>query len=131
MVITEETIQADTAPSTTPTRRPIRRGLAIGAAVVVVAGAAFVAAAQTDGPAPADELQQTRPQSRDEIVRDLVARGVVPAASLDDGTEIRGPGLAPVERSRDEIFRDLVARGVVPAATLDDGTEITGPAISP
>jgi hypothetical protein len=96
MVITEESVQADTAASTTtPRRRPIRRGLAIGAAVVVVAGAALVAAAQTDGPTPPDELQQTRSQSRDETVRDLVARGVVPAASLDDGTEISGPAITP------------------------------------
>jgi hypothetical protein len=95
MVITEESIQADSAPSITSTRRPIRRGLAIGAAVVVVAGAALVAAAQTDGPTSPNELQQTRSQSRDETVRDLVARGVVPAASLDDGTEISGPAITP------------------------------------
>jgi hypothetical protein len=66
------------------------------------------------------------PRSRDDVVRDLVARGLVPAATLDDGTVITGPGLQPT-RTHDDIVRDLVARGLVPAATLDDGTQITGP----
>ena len=69
------------------------------------------------------------PRTRDDIVRDLVARGVVPAATLDDGTQITGPGFEPAPRTRDDIVRDLVARGVVPAATLDDGTQITSPAL--
>lgn len=69
------------------------------------------------------------PRTRDDILRDLVARGVVPAATLDDGTLITGPALAP--RTRDDIVRDLVARGVVPAATLDDGSQITSRSLEP
>ena len=70
-------------------------------------------------------------RTRDDIVRDLVARGVVPAATLDDGTQITSPRSHPAQRTRDDIVRDLVERGLVPAATLDDGTQITGPAPAP
>ena len=54
-----------------------------------------------------------------------VERGLVPAATLDDGTQITRAGLRP--RTRDEVIRDLVERGLVPAASLDDGTQITQP----
>ena len=67
-----------------------------------------------------------RHATHDDIVRDLVARGLVPGATLDDGTQITGPGLRPT-RTHDDIVRDLVERGLVPAATLDDGTQITRP----
>jgi hypothetical protein len=130
MVITDETIQVET-PSNTPPRRTIRRILAIGAAIVFVVVGALVAAVQSPGPTQSDQLQEPASRSRDEIVRDLVTRGVVPAASLDDGTQISGPALAPAPRTGDEIVRDLVARGVVPAASLDDGSQITGPALTP
>jgi len=63
-------------------------------------------------------------RSRDDVVRDLVERGLVPAATLDDGTHITGPGLQPT-RTRDDVVRDLVERGLVPSASLDDGTQIT------
>ena len=130
MVITDETIQVDRTPSNTPPRRPIRRLLGIGTAIVVAA-VALVAVAENSGPTRSDQTPEPARHTDDEIVRDLVARGVVPAATLDDGTQIISPALASAPRSRDEIVRDLVARGVVPAATLDDGTQIIRPALAP
>ena len=130
MVITDETIHVDrTEPTTSPRRRTLRR-LGIGAAIVV-APFAFVAFVESAHPAGSDQQHEPVPRTRDGIVHDLVARGVVPAATLDNGTEITGAGFDPARRSRDEVVRDLVARGVIPAATLDDGTQITSPALSP
>ena len=130
MVITDETIQVDrTESNTSPPRRILRR-LGIGTAIVV-APFAFVAFVGSAHPAGSDQQHEPAPRTRDDIVRDLVARGVVPAATLDDGTQITGPGFEPAPRTRDDIVRDLVARGVVPAATLDDGTQITGPGFEP
>ena len=136
MVITDEAIQMD-RPSSTQTaseansaavrdrhgdRCVRRRGLvALG----------LVAVVETSGPTRSDQTPEPAPRTRDDIVRDLVARGVVPAATLDDGTHITSPALTPAPRTRDDIVRDLVARGVVPAATLDDGTQIAGPGFEP
>jgi hypothetical protein len=55
-------------------------------------------------------------------VRELVERGFIPAATLEDGSQVTS-GQA---RSQDDVVRDLVARGLVPAATLDDGSEVSG-----
>ena len=130
MVITDEAIQVDRkASNTSPPRRYLRR-LGIGAAIVV-APVALVAFVGSANPTTSDQQHELAPRTRDDIVRDLVARGVVPAATLDDGTQITGPGFEPAPRTRDDVVRDLVARGVVPAATLDDGTQITGPGFEP
>jgi hypothetical protein len=94
MVITDEAIQVDRTPSNTPPRRPIRRLLGIGTAIVVVA-VASVAVVEISGPTRSDQTPESASRTRDEIVRDLVARGVVPAATLDDGTQITSPALAP------------------------------------
>ena len=94
MVITDETIQVDRTPSNTPPRRPIRRLLGIGTAIVVAA-VALVAVAENSGPTRSDQTPEPARHTDDEIVRDLVARGVVPAATLDDGTQIISPALAP------------------------------------
>ena len=131
MVITEEAIQVDRTPANTPPRRRGRRLFGIGAAIVVVAAVALVAVVESSGPTRSDQTPEPAPLTRDDIVRDLVDRGVVPAATLDDGTQITSPALAPAPRTRDDIVRDLVERGVVPAATLDDGTQITSPALAP
>jgi hypothetical protein len=95
MVITDETIQVDRTPSNTPPRRPIRRLLGIGTAIVVVAAVALVAVVERSGPTRSDQTPETAPRTRDDIVRDLVERGLVPAATLDDGTQITSPALAP------------------------------------
>jgi hypothetical protein len=91
--------------------------------LVVVTGVASVPVAA--GPARSDRTITRASRSRDDVVRDLVIRGIVPAATLDDGTQITSRALALASRSRDDVVRDLVARGVVPAATLDDGTQIS------
>ena len=107
MVITDEAIQVDrTASNTSPPRRYLRR-LGIGAAIVV-APVALVAFVGSANPTTSDQQHEPAPRTRDDIVRDLVERGVVPAATLDDGTQITGPGFEPTPRTRDEIVRDLV-----------------------
>ena len=134
MVITDETIQVDrtssNTPSNAPPRWPFRRLLGIGTAIVVAA-IALVVIVESSGPTSSDQTPEPAPRTRDDVVRDLVDRGLVPAATLDDGTQIISPALAPAPRTRDDIVRDLVARGLVPAATLDDGTQIISPALAP
>jgi hypothetical protein len=148
MIIEEEVLESSAAVSA-PSRRPTRRrAVIIGAATLAVAGATVFAVVigpgasesrdaprttvdptaqdAVDEPAIAEPNQVQVPRSRDDVVRDLVERGLVPAATLDDGTQITRPGLQPI-RTRDDVVRDLVERGLVPAATLDDGTQITRP----
>jgi hypothetical protein len=100
----------------TPRRRRTRRIATIAAATLVVAGVAGVAAIRSADSSPVE-------RSQDDNVRDLVERGLVPAASLSDGTEISG---SRDDAVRDDAVRDLVERGLVPAATLSDGTQIAG-----
>ena len=120
MVITEEIVQVDRTPSNTPNtpntprRSPTRRLLGIGTAIVVAA-VASIAVVASSGPTQSDKTPVQAPRTRDDIVRDLVARGLVPAETLDDGTHITSPALAPAPRTRDDIVRDLVARGVSPS----------------
>ena len=89
----------------------------VGAMLVVVTGVASVPVAAGAGPARSDRTITRASRSRDDVVRDLVTRGIVPAATLDDGTQITSRALALASRSRDDVVRDLVARGIVPAAT--------------
>ena len=128
-MITERTTEYRTA-SNSGSRRQARwlHGIATATLVVVtaVASAPVVASA---GPARPDGTRAPVSRSRDDVVRDLVARGIVPAATLDDGSQITSRALARASRSRDDVVRDLVARGIVPAATLDDGSQIVGPAL--
>ena len=135
MTITDEGVQLDSAAHTTaatehsaedtPTRvRPSKRNIAaIGAAIVVAAGLAVVAV-QISGSTRSDGTPVPASRS-DDIVRDLVEHGVVPAATLGDGSHITGTPLDATSQSHDEFVRDLVARGLVPAATLEDGSQIT------
>jgi hypothetical protein len=55
-----------------------------------------------------EQALRPEPRSRDEILRDLVNRGLIPEQAL-----------RPEPRSRDEIIRDLVNRGLIPEETLD------------
>ena len=148
MIIDEEVLESSAAVKTASRRPNRRRAVIIGAATLALAGATVLAVVigsgasdSRDAPrttvdptvqdavneqAIAEPNQVQAPRSRDDIVRDLVVRGLVPAATLDDGTQITRPGLQPTQ-TRDDVVRDLVARGLVPAATLDDGTQITGP----
>ena len=108
-------------------RRGTSRIVLLCAMVVVLAsavGAAVVVA--RDARTPEHPRPAPSSQSRDETVRDLVERAVVPAASLDNGSQILNDELATAPPSRDDIVRDLVERGLVPAAKLDDGSQITG-----
>ena len=54
------------------------------------------------------------PRTQDEVVRDLVSRGLVPAATLDDGSQIICR--RRIHDEQDEVVRELVERGLVPAA---------------
>jgi hypothetical protein len=145
MIVQEEVLESSVAVSAAPRRPNRRRAVVIGAATLAVAGATVFAVVFGSGASDSRDVPRTTvgptaqaeqaivqptqvqvPRSRDDVVRDLVARGLVPAATLDDGTQIAGPGLQPT-RTHDDIVRDLVARGLVPGATLDDGTVITGP----
>ena len=127
-MITERTNQDRSSTSTS--RRPVRwlPGM-VGVMLVVVTGVASVPIAAGAGPARSDRTVPPASRSRDDVVRDLVARGIVPAATLDDGTQITSRAHALAFRSRDDVVRDLVARGIVPAATLDDGTQISSRAL--
>jgi len=98
--------------------------LVLTAAIVVAAITALGLVAARDHETQSDLQPVHSSQSRDEAVRRLVERGQVPAAQLDDGTQITSKPRQPL--TRDQIVRQLVARGLVPAATLDDGTQIAG-----
>ena len=147
MIIEEEVLESSAAKSAASHRPNRRRALVIGAATLAVAGATVFAVvigsnASDSRDAPRTTINPTAQdaandeaiaepnqvqggsRSRDDVVRDLVERGLVPAATLDDGTQITRAGLRPT-RTRDEVIRDLVERGLVPAASLDDGTQIT------
>ncbi len=148
MVIDEEVMESNAAVSAASRRPRRRRAVVIGAATLAVAGAMVVAVLIASGAsdsrdAPrttvsptvpdavneqpiAEPTQVQAPSSRDEVVRDLVERGLIPAATLDDGTQIARLVLHP-RRTLDDVLRDLVERGLIPAATLDDGTQITRP----
>ena len=136
MTINDVTIQVERTDvlRTEPTM-PTRRMIAIGATALVVAIVALVAFVQSSGdetvrptraagchsPATTScktsstadsspaRRSQPAPPSRDDIVQDLVDRGLVPRQTLQ-----------PAPPSRDDIVQDLVDRGLVPAATLDD-----------
>ena len=131
MVMTEEIhdeiVATEAAQSPAPQRKKTR-GFAVASAAILVAGiVAAVAVVQDGGDAPEPDITAAPANpSSDAVVRSLVERGVVPAASLTDGSQITGETPDPAPRSQDEIVSDLVARGVVPAASLDDGSQVTG-----
>src|SRR4051794_36835015 len=100
-MITERTTQDRTA-SNSRRRRPARwlHGIATATLVVVTAVATAPAVAASAGPARYDRTGEPASRSRDDVVRDLVARGIVPAATLDDGSQIVSRPLARASRSR-------------------------------
>jgi ferric-dicitrate binding protein FerR (iron transport regulator) len=81
----EDTSSPTSHPASLPTprRRRNRRIATIAAATLVVAGVAGVAAIRSGDSSPV-------PRSQDDTVRELVERGLVPAATLSDGTQITG-----------------------------------------
>ncbi|HEX4981196.1 MAG TPA: hypothetical protein VFV63_05835 [Ilumatobacteraceae bacterium] len=88
---------------------PTRRMIAVGAASLVAATVMLVAVVQNSDRELVPSMQQPAPLTRDEIVQDLVDRGLVPSEAV-----------RPAPLTRDEIVQDLVDRGLVPAATLED-----------
>ncbi len=109
MAINDVTIAVERTESAPARLRPTRRMIAIGATTLVVAIVALAAVVQNTGDQTSEPAVQPAPQSRDDIVQDLVDRGLIPRQTLQT---------APL--SRDDIVQDLVDRGLVPAATLDD-----------
>lgn len=106
MIIEEELQESTTAAATAPRRPNRHRALILGAATIVAAGAALTAvavdrdAAQTSDPADVSLGTEHAgpglggdPRRRDDVIRDQVARGLVPAATLSDGTQITGPAM--------------------------------------
>src|SRR5262245_1792597 len=126
MTITEQPIQVDDIPAHRPRRMPPRTMRAIGATTLIVAILAAVLVVRSSVGTSTHRPPVSAPRSMDAVVRDLVARGVVPAATLDDGSQVTGSRLASGPRSMDAVVRDQVARGLVPAASLDDGSQVTG-----
>jgi hypothetical protein len=130
MVITEtatrtadDTIRDDEPAHEVPRRSPFRKVVVTVAFAVTACIAVGVAVTQARGP----DVSEPAARSRDDVVRELVDSGIVPAASLDDGSRIVGRALAL--QLRDDAVRELVASGLVPAATLSDGTGIVGSAL--
>jgi hypothetical protein len=107
--INDATIQAERTRSYPPSRVPTRRMIAVGATALVAATMMLVAFVQNSDREFVPSMQQPAPQTRDDIVQDLVDRGLVP-----------GGALQPAPQTRDDIVQDLVDRGLVPAATLED-----------
>jgi hypothetical protein len=120
--------QADQADYAAPSRSHKGRNFIVGGALLVAGALAVVAVVESGNstksdPAPTPiSTPKVSSASRDDAVRVLVDSGVVPAASLDDGSQIGAPGA-----SRDDAVRVLVDSGVVPAASLDDGSQIGSP----
>jgi hypothetical protein len=105
MSINSATIQAERTSSSVPNRVPTGRLIAIGVTAVVIAIVTFVAYGRSSGHDVAPPTRQHAPQSRDEIVQDLVDRGLVPSPTRQNTP------------TRDDIVQDLVDRGLVPAAS--------------
>ena len=130
MVITEEVIEAEaeaeaapSAPSAAPHRNAKRYIVAGGAAILVAGIVGAIALVQDGGDSSQPDVTALLANpSNDAAVRELVERGLVPAASLEDGSQV--VGRQPAAPSQDEIVRDLVERGLVPAASLDDGSQV-------
>ena len=115
MIIEEEVLESSAAASAASRRQNRRHAVAMGLATLPIAGATvfavrvrvrcvrFPGCTKNHGRSNADKTlldeqpiaepnQVQAPRSRDDVVRDLVERGLVPAATLDDGTQITGPG---------------------------------------
>ncbi|HEX6657774.1 MAG TPA: hypothetical protein VF065_06820 [Ilumatobacter sp.] len=124
--IHEGIVETEAAQPPAPQRKKTR-GIAVASAAILVAGiVAAVAVVQDGGDAPQPDITAAPANpSSDAAVRSLVERGVVPAASLDDGSQVVGRRLATP--SQDDVVRVLVERGLVPAASLDDGSQVANP----
>jgi len=107
--INDATIQAERTRSYAPSRVPTRRMIAVGATALVAATVMLVAFVQSSDRELVRPMHQPTSLTRDDIVQDLVDRGLVP-----------GEALQPAPLTRDDIVQDLVDRGLVPAATLED-----------
>ena len=132
MAINSATIQAERTSSAAPSRVPTGKMIAIGVTAVVVAMITLVAYAQSSGEDLVRPTRQHVPQSRDDIVQDLVDRGLVPSPTrqttpptrddivqdLVDRGLVPSPTRQTTPPTRDDIVQDLVDRGLVPAATL-------------
>jgi hypothetical protein len=123
MIIEEEVLESSAAVNAESRRPNRRRPVVIGVAILAVAVAALFTvivgpdasgsrdvprttveptapdAVNEQAPVLDDETLNTRTgrqpgRTRDDIIRDLVRRGLVPAATLSDGTQITRPGLA-------------------------------------
>ncbi|HWM18255.1 MAG TPA: hypothetical protein VNO51_01115 [Ilumatobacteraceae bacterium] len=133
MAINSATIEAERASSSAPNRVPISRSIAIGLTAVTVAIVAIVTLVAYVRSSDTETVRPTHPpaQSRDDIVQDLVDRGLIPSPTpqrtpmtrddlvqdLVDRGLVPSPTPQPAPLTRDEIVQDLVDRGLVPAAS--------------
>ncbi len=113
MVIDEQVLESSAAVRAASRRPRRRRVVVIGAATMAIAGAAAFAVVigsgasdsrdvptttvdpaaddAVDEQALAEPNQVATPRSRDDVIRNLVERGLVPAATLEDGIQISTP----------------------------------------
>ena len=131
MSINNATIQVERTSSYRPKRFPFRSALVIGAATMAVAIVTVVAFADDSGQGSVRPTVQPARPAGDDVVRDLVNRGLIPSESLQPAAPSRddivqdlvdrglipNESLQPAAPSRDDIVQDLVDRGLVPAAT--------------
>ena len=118
MIIEEDVLESSVPVG--PGRPKRRRGIVIGTVTLAVTGAALftVIGASDSRDLPRTTIEPTAPdavneptpvlddgdldtrtglqpgRTHDDIIRDLVRRGLVPAATLSDGTQITSPRLA-------------------------------------
>ena len=120
MTINDVTIQADRTEFAARSRRPTRKVIVISATALVVASVALAGVVQnsrheTSQPA-ANAAPTVDAPSRDDVVRDLVDRGLVPAQTL----EVASP-------TRDDVVRDLVNRDDIPTDAMNRSTAVGFP----
>ena len=133
MAINHATIEVERTKSRAPGRVPTHKTIAIGATAAIAALVTLIVFTQR-ADHQVERPTQLPAHSGDDVVRDLVDRGLIPIESLQplrpagddvvrdlvDRGLIPSESLQPAAPSRDDIVQDLVDRGLVPAATPDD-----------
>src|SRR5262245_21107960 len=105
-----ETIHAGQLSPEATRRAPSGKVLAGATAALIAATfGGFLVGRSTGGASTADNTPAVTPHANEAVLRDLVERGIVPAATLEDGTQI--VARQPTARTTDEVVADLVDQG--------------------